>query len=83
MKSPNVSIIVPVYNVEKYLPCCIDSLLNKTLKDIEIILVEVVVKDAPDNVTVAGVPAKIISLKNQGRYIQNKCKTKKNNINVF
>lgn len=34
-----VSIIVPVYNVEKYLNQCIDSLLNQTLKDIEIILV--------------------------------------------
>lgn len=36
---PQVSIIVPVYNVEKYLPQCIDSLLSQTLKDIEIILI--------------------------------------------
>lgn len=36
---PLISIIVPVYNVEKYLPQCIDSLLSQTLKDIEIILV--------------------------------------------
>lgn len=35
-----VSVIVPVYNVEKYLPKCIDSLVNQTLKDIEIILVD-------------------------------------------
>lgn len=35
-----VSIIVPVYNVEKYLERCIDSLVNQTLKDIEIILVD-------------------------------------------
>lgn len=34
-----VSIIIPVYNVEKYLPKCLDSLVNQTLKDIEIILV--------------------------------------------
>lgn len=34
-----VSIIVPVYNVEKYLPECLDSLVNQTLKDIEIICV--------------------------------------------
>lgn len=37
---PKVSIIVPVYNVEKYLDRCMESLLNQTLKDIEIILVD-------------------------------------------
>lgn len=36
---PKVSIIVPVYNVEEYLPKCLDSLVNQTLKDIEIIIV--------------------------------------------
>lgn len=34
-----VSIIVPVYNVEKYLEKCLTSLVNQTLKDIEIIVV--------------------------------------------
>lgn len=34
-----ISIIVPVYNAELYLPQCIDSLLNQTLKNIEIICV--------------------------------------------
>lgn len=37
---PKVTIIVPVYNVEKHLQRCINSLRNQTLKDIEIILVD-------------------------------------------
>lgn len=37
---PKISVIVPVYNVEKYLPQCIDSILVQTLEDIEIICVD-------------------------------------------
>ena len=40
-----VSVIVPVYNVEKYLDKCLDSLVNQTLKDIEIIVVNDGTKD--------------------------------------
>lgn len=36
---PKVSIIIPVYNVEEYLPKCLDSVINQTLKDIEIICI--------------------------------------------
>ena len=35
-----ISIIVPVYNVEKYLRRCIDSILNQSFKDYEVILVD-------------------------------------------
>lgn len=35
-----ISVIVPVYNVEKYLNRCVDSILRQTLSDIEIILVD-------------------------------------------
>lgn len=37
--SPKVSVIIPVYNSEKYLTECIESVINNTLKDIEIICV--------------------------------------------
>ena len=40
MEKPKVSIVVPIYNVEQYLEECVDSLLNQTLKEIEIILVD-------------------------------------------
>ncbi len=39
MNEYKVSIIVPVYNVEKYLTQCMESLVKQTLKDIEIIVV--------------------------------------------
>lgn len=34
---PKVSVIIPVYNVEPYLPKCLDSVINQTYKDLEII----------------------------------------------
>ena len=46
MSKPAVSVVVPVYNVEKYLRECLDSIVNQTLKDIEIILVD---DGSPDN----------------------------------
>ena len=43
---PKISVIVPIYNVEEYLEKCLDSLVNQTLKDIEIILIN---DGSPDN----------------------------------
>lgn len=45
-KDIKVSVIVPVYNTEKFLHRCVDSLLNQTLEDIEIILVDDGSKDS-------------------------------------
>lgn len=39
MNTIKVSIIIPVYNVEKYLRQCLDSVINQTLRDIEIICI--------------------------------------------
>ncbi|NLY46853.1 MAG: glycosyltransferase family 2 protein [Tissierella sp.] len=38
-KLPKISVIIPVYNVEEYLRQCLDSVINQTLQDIEIICV--------------------------------------------
>lgn len=39
MNEPLISIIIPVYNVEKYIRKCLDSVLNQTYKNIEIIII--------------------------------------------
>ena len=40
MNDAKISIIVPVYNIEKYLEKSIESLINQTYKNIEIILID-------------------------------------------
>ena len=44
--NPIISIVIPVYNVEQYLRKCLDSCINQTLKEIEIIVVD---DCSPDN----------------------------------
>ena len=39
-EKPLLSIIVPVYDVERYLPKCMDSILAQTFTDFELILVD-------------------------------------------
>lgn len=39
LEDPLVSVIVPIYNVEKYIRRCLDSLKNQTMKQIEVIMI--------------------------------------------
>lgn len=46
MKNEKISIIIPVYNVEKYIDKCVQSAINQTYKNIEIVLID---DGSPDN----------------------------------
>lgn len=50
MNNPLVSIIVPIYNVEKYLEQCIDSIINQTYSNLDIILVNDGSQDASGSI---------------------------------
>ncbi len=67
---PKVSIIVPVYNVEKYLAQCLNSLVNQTLKEIEIICVNDGAKDSSGEILMEFAQEdsriKIVNQRNQG-----------------
>ncbi len=47
---PKVSVILPIYNVEKYLRKCLDSVINQTFKDIEIICINDCSADNCENI---------------------------------
>lgn len=70
MDTPLLSIIVPIYKVEKYLQTCIESLINQTLKNIEIILVNDGSPDSSpqicDNYALKDCRIKIIHKENEG-----------------
>ena len=44
--NPAISVVVPMYNVERYIKICVDSILNQTFQDFEIIIVD---DASPDN----------------------------------
>ena len=65
-----VSIVVPIYNVEKYLRQCLDSIVNQTLSDIEIICVNDGSKDSSPDIIMEYVNkdprVKVINKENSG-----------------
>ncbi len=67
---PLVSIIVPVYNTEKYLPKCLNSLLAQTLQDIEVLLIDDGSTDSSgmicDNYTHQDKRLQVLHIPNQG-----------------
>lgn len=68
--NPTISIIVPVYNVENYLPLCIKSIQNQTFTDFECILIDDgstdTSKNISDNICLIDRRFKVIHKKNQG-----------------
>ena len=67
-KSVDVSVIVPVYNVEKYIRVCLDTLVHQTLSNIEIIVVNDGTKDDSQKIIdefSSLYPDKIIALKKE------------------
>ena len=38
-QTPRISVIIPVYNAETWLPRCLDSVINQSFRDIEILCV--------------------------------------------
>lgn len=65
---PKVSVIVPVYNVEKYIEKCLNTLVNQTLDDIEIIIVNDGSTDKSEDIIkrfMEKCPEKIVYLKKE------------------
>lgn len=62
-----ISVVVPIYNVEVYLERCLDSIVNQTLKELEIILVDDGSNDGSNRIarTYAGKDSRVILLVNE------------------
>lgn len=71
--NPKVSIIIPVYNTEKYLSRCLNSLVKQTLHDIEIICINDGSEDNSlsilENYASSDERIVLISQKNQGQSV--------------
>lgn len=77
MATPKVSVVVPVYNTEQYLKQCVDSLINQSLSEIEVILVDdgsaQACADLCDELAKSDSRIKVIHKENQGQGIARNC----------
>ena len=65
---PKVSIIIPVYNAEKALRKCIDSILNQEYKDFELLLMDDGSKDSSPSIQYSTIPPTVeYSLTEKGK----------------
>lgn len=81
---PKFSIIIPVYNVEKYIKKCLDSVFNQTFKNFEVIVINDGTPDKSMDI-VKQYDVKIIEQKNQGQSAarNNGIKTAKGDYLIF
>ena len=81
---PKVSVVVPIYNVEKYIKKCMDSLVNQTLQEIQIIFVNDGSTDESGNIAkeyASKYPNKIIYLEKENGGFKISMRSK-DNVNV-
>ena len=71
MDTPKISVIIPVYNAEKYLEKCLDSILQQTFREIEVICVDDGSQDASKQILrrYASQDARVIDLFGCGRFL--------------
>ena len=69
MKKPDISIIIPAYNAEKYIEKCIESLLTQTKKELEIIIVNDGSKDNTEDIIKKYDDKRIVYFKNKNQGI--------------
>lgn len=77
MSAPLISVLIPAYNTEKYLPQCLDSVIGQTYKNLEIIIVDDGSTDASGNICDAYAAAdgrvRVIHQENAGIAVTRNC----------
>ena len=70
MDTPKISVIIPVYNAEKYLEKCLDSILQQTFREIEVICVDDGSQDASKQILrrYASQDARVIVVEQKNMY---------------
>ena len=65
IKHPRISVVMPLYNGEKYLREAIDSILNQTYANFELLLINDASKDSTENIILSYDDSRIIYVKNE------------------